>query len=228
MASIDILKSMALGGSGGGGITPSGLTWNDIFGGNFDTSVVANTETVSANDDIGLCLNRIVNISSNRGGVVRDSAFSKAANLETVTLPNCTGIEDSAFNACAKLRAFEAPAVATVGMNAWAGSGIITMNLPACASIGYGALAACHSLTRLDLGPGCVSIGSHACYGCLYLETVIVRNATAVPTLGNNAFSNTSNTLSIYVPDIMLEQYKTATNWSQYTSQIKGLSELPA
>ena len=30
----------------------------------------------------------------------------------------------------------------------------------------------------------------------------------------------------VYVPDDMVDTYKSATNWSTYASQIKGMSEL--
>ncbi len=55
-------------------------------------------------------------------------------------------------------------------------------------------------------------------------------NITAVPTLSNsNAFANTpiaQGTGYIYVPDNLVASFKTATNWSTYASQIKGVSEL--
>lgn len=37
-----------------------------------------------------------------------------------------------------------------------------------------------------------------------------------------------SGTGYIYVPDDLVDQYKVATNWATYASQIKGLSEIPA
>jgi hypothetical protein len=49
--------------------------------------------------------------------------------------------------------------------------------------------------------------------------------------LGNvNVFSSSAianGTGFVYVPDNLVEKYKTATNWSTYASQIKPMSELP-
>ena len=41
----------------------------------------------------------------------------------------------------------------------------------------------------------------------------------------NTAIEN--GTGYIYVPDSLVDSYKTATNWSTYASQIKPISELP-
>jgi hypothetical protein len=41
-----------------------------------------------------------------------------------------------------------------------------------------------------------------------------------------NAFTNASNVI-IYVPDALVNSYKSASNWSTYADRIKGLSELP-
>ena len=59
---------------------------------------------------------------------------------------------------------------------------------------------------------------------------VIHQKSNTITTLSNvNAFQNTpiaSGTGYIYVADNLVSTYKSATNWSAYASQIKGLSEL--
>ena len=64
---------------------------------------------------------------------------------------------------------------------------------------------------------------------CLALDTLIVRSSSA--TLGYMGLEGTpiaNGNGYIYVPDADVETYKTATNWSTYANQIKGLSELPS
>jgi hypothetical protein len=60
------------------------------------------------------------------------------------------------------------------------------------------------------------------------LTIIKLTNPSKICTLSNsNAFKNTAiaNKVGyIYVPDELIEQYKTATNWSVYASQIKPLS----
>lgn len=57
------------------------------------------------------------------------------------------------------------------------------------------------------------------------------ENSTIPATLGKGVQSNTSytpwNKLSIFVPDHLLDAYKTATNWSRYASDIHPQSEMP-
>jgi hypothetical protein len=46
-------------------------------------------------------------------------------------------------------------------------------------------------------------------------------NHTSVPTLANtNAFTNIPSDCKIIVPDNLYDTWKTATNWSTYTSNI--------
>jgi hypothetical protein len=60
------------------------------------------------------------------------------------------------------------------------------------------------------------------------LVTFVLRGVDAVATLASNAFNGTpisSKNGSIYVPDNLVDSYKSATNWSVYADQIKPLSE---
>ena len=66
---------------------------------------------------------------------------------------------------------------------------------------------------------------------CDSLKTMILRSNEVCVLKYSGAISSTPIATSttegfIYVPDDLVESYKTATNWSTYASQIKGLSEL--
>ena len=85
------------------------------------------------------------------------------------------------------------------------------------------------SLTTVNL-PKCTSIGNDAFRGCTSLTTIIF-GADQVVHIGNNIFGKKkkkNGTGYIYVPDNLVDSYKTATNWSAYANQIKPLSELPS
>ena len=85
-------------------------------------------------------------------------------------------------------------------------------------------------LTKVDLPSTINDIGASVMTNCPQLDTLIVR-ATTVPTISNSCLTSSKiaeGTGYIYVPDESVETYKTATNWSTYAAQIKGLSELPA
>lgn len=95
--------------------------------------------------------------------------------------------------------------------------------------IGYGAFFDWESLKSVDLIKATI-LGKGCFYNCEDLETLILRSPTFV------AFSNCGLLYSkigtgggyIYVPDALVDSYKTATGWNDFESQIKPLSELPS
>ena len=105
---------------------------------------------------------------------------------------------------------------------------LTTVNLPKCTSIGDSAFNSCTNLTTVNL-PKCTSIDNYAFNYCNNLTTIILSNNQIVTLKDIRAFNNSSianGTGYIYVPDNLVDSYKTATNWSTYANQIKPLSEL--
>lgn len=88
----------------------------------------------------------------------------------------------------------------------------------------------CKNITELTVQGAITSIGTYVFYGCSNLAKLVIPNVTSIPTLSNaNALTSTpiaSGTGYIYVPDSLVDSFKTATNWSTYANQIKGVSEL--
>ena len=65
--------------------------------------------------------------------------------------------------------------------------------------------------------------------GCSSLIKLIINNPILFPMTNSNMLQSTpiaKGTGYVYVPDDMVDTYKSATNWSTYASQIKGMSEL--
>ena len=122
--------------------------------------------------------------------------------------------------------AYENTLAAVAGDYAFYGCSALTnVSLPNVTSIGSYTFQNCSHLESVNL-PNATSIDSYAFNSCSALTTVILR-ANQVATLANtNAFTGANNAI-IYVPDSLVDSYKAATNWSTYTSRIKGISELP-
>lgn len=82
-------------------------------------------------------------------------------------------------------------------------------------------------LASIEIPESVQSIGTYAFWGCYKLENVYSR-ATTPPVAGKDywgkwyAFSNTSSTLKIHVPQESVNSYKNAGGWSEYSSQIYG------
>lgn len=65
---------------------------------------------------------------------------------------------------------------------------------------------------------------------CSSLTTLIIDNPNVFPMTSDNMlnFTGIANGEGyVYVPDDLVETYKTTANWSTYADQIKGISELP-
>ena len=132
---------------------------------------------------------------------VRDYAFYGCSSLTSVTFPNATSIGDYAFYQC---------------------SNLTDVSFPNATSIGNWVFQNCSSLTSASF-PNATSIGNTAFYKCSNLTTIYVgTNTSTVCTLSStNAFNNCANLTNIYVPALLVDSYKSATNWSRYADKIK-------
>ena len=94
--------------------------------------------------------------------------------------------------------------------------------------------ANCKSLKKLDISSFTsekLTNNANMLGNCSNLSTLIINNNQLFKMTNVSMVSNTpiaSGTGYVYVPDDMVETYKSATNWSDYSSQIKPISELPA
>lgn len=170
-------------------------------------------------------------------------AFVGCKDLLTISLPKCETVEDYGFSfmdeyasqsyACTNLTTVDLPQATTFGSSAFQGcTSLASIDLPQATTFGDIAFQSCTKLTTITL-PKATSInGSNFCYNCQALTALVITNAEKVCSLTStsNAFANTpikSGTGYIYVPDALVDSYKTATNWSVFADQIKPLSELP-
>lgn len=85
--------------------------------------------------------------------------------------------------------------------------------------VGGWTFANCEKLEIADLG-GCTQIEQSAFQNCYKLQTLILRRSSVTALRNANAFASTPirgyNSLSgtIYVPNDLINSYKTASNWS--------------
>ena len=136
---------------------------------------------------------------ANSASFVYSSAFEYKL-VETVDLPNCLYVGSKAFYYCASLT---------------------TVNLPVCTSLYNNAFRNCAGLTSISL-PKCSYVGQRAFYSCTNLKTIYMGTARSVVATmtHSNALSGCSALQSIYVPASLVDAYKSASNWSYYSSKI--------
>lgn len=129
------------------------------------------------------------------------SAFGSCPALTTVDLPNATSIGDQAFYSCRALT---------------------SVDFPNATSIGNSAFNSCSALTSIDL-PSATSIGSYVFFENSHLKTIFLRSKTMCTCTGDPSLNSST---AIYVPESLIDSYKTATYWSKYASNFKTLESI--
>lgn len=182
---------------------------------------------------------------NNSASFVGNSAFAYNSCLTTVDLPMCKTVGDEAFARCFRLEQFSLPMCSYIGNSAfYTCRPLSQVNLPMCSYIGIGAFNGCWSVSQVNI-PVCNYIGNFAFTDCSYISQVNLpmcsyigslvfgyNNLLSIITIGysgvcslnnSNAFSATqitSSTGSIYVPASLVDSYKSAKNWSYFSTQI--------
>ena len=145
------------------------------------------------------------------------------SNIKTVNFPVCTSIGSSAFYNCISLSDVNLPNVEYVDVNAFFNCNSLSrINLPLCKYIGDRAFQQCSSLSQISL-PVCSIIGYNLFDGCSSLSIITIGYSGVCSLNNSNAFNATqitSSTGSIYVPTSLVDSYKSAPNWSYFSTQI--------
>ena len=157
----------------------------------------------------------------------------RALEIQATDLVNVTKYGDSTFRNCHIIGELSMPNLTNKslkfnGYNSIAGGLTKVLNLgTTVTTLAPGCFFKNPKLTLIKVPSQVIKIETEAFAQCSSLVTFIC-NAVTPPSIATNSFSNTpiaSKTGTIYVPDESVEAYKTATNWVNYASIIKPLSE---
>jgi len=156
---------------------------------------------------------------------IGNNAFSLCSNMTSITLPSrVTSIGDYTFTGCEKLENVNIPeTVTSIGNGAFYNcNSIQSITIPKnVTSIGDSAFNRCTTLPNITIPASVTRIGNEAFRKCTQLSGVTCE-ATTPPTLGSDAFTETSN-CPIYVPEESLDAYKAATGWSNFADRIQAI-----
>ena len=125
-------------------------------------------------------------------------ALQNRKDLKSATFPNVKNIGASVFGGADKLESVRCPKATSAQTNVFSN---------------------CFALIEVDLG-SVYSVPANAFSNAKVLKNIVLRRASTPTTLSNtNAFVGTPYAASgtggtIYVPEALIEAYKTATNWS--------------
>ena len=164
------------------------------------------------------------------------AAFYGCNKLTGIELPNCTEINYRAFYNCTKVEKLSIPKLTTITTDASSAfaymSSVKELDLPnlTTASNMDGTFSNCAMAARINLSSlGATSIKRYCFANCYALHTLILGgDFKALET--TNAFSwagsRAEKPFCIYVPDELVDTYKTATNWITYADKIRPMSAL--
>ena len=161
-----------------------------------------------------------------------ERVFQDCTALSTIVLPeNLKSIGRNLFTNCTALTSITLPSnLVTFGIQVFSGCTALTTINPINTSVISGSLFNnCSALQSVELSSNLTEIVNDSFRNCSALTTLIIH-AETVPTLDHtNAFSGTNSNLKIYVPyssdHSILNNYKTASNWSAYATKIFELNE---
>ena len=156
---------------------------------------------------------------------IGNQTFQGCSSLTQVSLPECRYIGNQTFQKCSSLTQVSLPMCSHIDDEAFWGCAFLSdISLPLCEYIGNSAFLTC-SFTQVNL-PMCSYIGSQAFWNCVYLSSITI-GYSGVCSLSYEGFIYTpitDGTGSIYVPASLVDAYKSAPNWSQFSSQIFPIS----
>lgn len=200
-----------------------------------------NTKATSVVDYAFYGFDRLKSASFPNVTSIGNSAFYNCFKLKQINLPNVTSIGKSAFNSYKYTGVLEVysnlienmnfPLVTSIGENAFSNCvHLKNIQIPLVTTLNKNTFYGCDSLEFIEL-PSVTSMYTHAIAYCDNLKTIVLSaNTVCDPTYNVNNASMSSiygcpNLESIYVPDSLVESYKSNTRWSRYLSYIKPLSE---
>ena len=175
----------------------------------------------------------LTTVSFPKATTIGASAFQSCINLTTVSFPKVTTIGSSAFGHCGSLTTVSFPEVTTIGASAFANCGsLTTVSFPKVTTISNYAFSSCTNLTTVSF-PKATNIGNYAFGSCYKLISLYLLNNSIVSLTGSKVFNSSpiggysasaGRFGSVFVPQSLLTQYQSATNWTSISSRIVGLT----
>lgn len=166
-------------------------------------------------------------ISMPQLATVSNYMFAGCSALSSVSIPNATRINQYAFQNCKDLTSIDLDGVTNIGNYAFSESGIGTLEITDATTLGT-YLCKGYRTGVVDQHTT-VNLSSNRFNGANSLCHLILRSTTMC-TLTTNALTGTAIAARIgwiYVPTDLVAKYKSASNWSNYASQIVDISEYP-
>lgn len=179
----------------------------------------------SGGDDIDALLSGEITTLDSTVTKIAAQGCRARKKLKTVNLPNVTLINAYAFYECPLIESVNAPKLSTLYGYAFNQcSALKKVVFPKLTSISESVFNGCTALTFADFAI-VTSIGTSA-FANSGITALVLRKNSVVSLKNVNVLKGTpinSGTGYIYVPSALLDDYKSATNWSSFSAQFRAI-----
>ena len=159
------------------------------------------------------------------GNSLSSYVFNNSTELWGVSFAGgMTYLSEQFFNGCKKLKSCTIPnTVETIKSNVFSYCSVLnSVVLPtSCSNMQTSAFSYDYLLTKLTIPSSFTTLGASLFTNCYAMKEIHFKRLTP-PSIESNTFSNMATDVTFYVPSASLNDYKTASNWSSYASQIVG------
>lgn len=174
---------------------------------------------------------------------IRENGFQQN-KYETISAPLLTTLDDNAMKFNYGCDTLSLPSATSVGRSCFRASNFKEINLPLITTLKESEFNYCEYLEKIDLA-SLVDIQNpsyRSLFGyCNKLTALILRSNTLVKLADKDGLvddiTNTATPLSpaytgnnpgyIYVPKALIEEYRTATNWTVFADKFRAIEDYP-
>ncbi len=160
---------------------------------------------------------------------IGDYAFQNCSSLSSASFDSCTRVGSQAFQDNDSLETIDVHNATTVGAYAFNDAPIRVLSLPNASSVG-GHLITNFGAYVVEFG-NVSSISSYMFSNSYNVVGIILRSNTMVQLASASSVFNGTPIENgngwIYVPNDLVNTYKSATNWSTFASRIVSIDEYP-
>lgn len=228
---------------------PEGLTLAEYSEKGWQDSVLSDPDVTSIRDYAFTNNKTIETVDFPNLETVKQYAFAFCSSLKTIDLSNVTELGESAFQQAALEGALSLAAYnpSSVAKYIFRGNKFTSISIPLAKVLGHSMFIYCNKVTSVNL-PLVETMNDWTFAYCTKLKTVtlpkikkltrytfgysglekLVLPNSVVCTIAADTFIDTpiaQGTGYVYVPDNLLNSYKSATNWAKLADQIKPMSE---
>lgn len=196
-----------------------------------------NTADVIGDDEMcdQIIMRTVTEYKEDRVTKVSAYAFYGCNALEVVELPNATDIGVEAFIGCGALTEIAFPKAKIIRHASFESCNKLSkLVFPCVTALSSRAFRYCSAIKHIDF-PVLADIAnldglgtSDQFAGCSSLVALILRRGEVCKLRSTIPFHNSpiaSGTGYIYVPSALVDSYKSATNWSDYSAQFRALED---